>query len=453
MGTKLKRISCGLLVHDGRNWSLYNPSEDVPLVTRTGRVDDLPEEILQALEPFVSVRILVSGEATRLDLVLPRRLAYAKARERILAAAAELTGRESSELIPVPGTSSWYGCRAKFLLTALLDRVQIDTVEDVLAESGVASAGWGSLEFALLAAWLQANEDRTATLLVVGEAFTFDLPAQKRGNPGPHSFSGGLRHFAADAENWIGRLRRGLKDEGGDLHLRVLPLSAASVAADVVLALQKAGFADVSLVNGEPLLRSARTLALKANANRLDALVPIVNPHVPRKRFSHAWIVVPCLLILALPFVGGYCWHARCVSREQACQFSGRAYLPLQDRIQKARTARDAASRAAQSRKQFLSEVLARREPLNDFINMAYFFSKHAGSTVVLEKLEEHGSNVTVTGLCGDPEDGVRMNDALGRFLAEKGMRLVSNDVKDVPTGEGRSVSRFQIVVTSGGAR
>ena len=81
------------------------------------------------------------------------------------------------------------------------------------------------------------------------------------------------------------------------------------------------------------------------------------------------------------------------------------------------------------------------------FIDVAYFFCKWSGESLVLESIEQKGSQIEVRGTYSDPEDGVRLNDGMVEYAKEKNMEIVRNESVHDDGGESAFVNRFKVVV------
>ncbi|MEM7010588.1 MAG: hypothetical protein AAF585_03800, partial [Verrucomicrobiota bacterium] len=197
----------------------------------------------------------------------------------------------------------------------------------------------------------------------------------------------------------------------------------------------------------EALIEGAARQAALGQANQFSAPVPIRNPHVLRKRFSHAFIVVPCLLILMQPllllgFIKGAYQLTMSEFEKTAAQ-----YAPLEARIENAAREKDQAQARYDSAVGVQMNLANRRKPMFAFIHLSYFFSKYAGNTVRLESISETGGVIQIRGIYTDPEDGLSLEEELNTFAADKNLRILRNKVSEQQTADGRIVLALELDV------
>jgi len=437
-----------VMVHDGTKWRLYVPqdashnSQVHELSACEGPAAKLPQALLErAVEAGVrSVRFLVAGELARLDGLVVDGLPFARAVEAMKSGIAEATGAEAEGILPVGRSYSWQGVRKPFSLVA---KFEVDAVEDFKAALdgfGLGCDGFGSLEIALLAVW-QSRSDARAAFAAVGAASALLVPAARGANPGPQTAPCGERHFAIDAGNWTSRLRRLVAPTSGAFHL----LADAGCLGAMTEALREAGYTEIVGEDLEAWLCNAAALALRGRANKVKSVaLPIVNPYEPRKRFSNGWIVAASLFVLALPaaYLGSCSLVASsCHSRSVAeCA----RYLPLEERVKKARKSLDSAQREYASVSAASNGRIKSRRPLRAFIDISYFFCKYSGRTVVLESIVQKGDKIAVEGLYVDPEDGVALNNSLIEYAKSRGIEIVENNSRRDGSGESDFLYRFK---------
>ena len=201
--------------------------------------------------------------------------------------------------------------------------------------------------------------------------------------------------------------------------------------------------ADARALDVEALLGEAAALVATTRPNRLGSAVTLANPWEPRKRFSHAWIVAPCLLILALPYLYTWCAGLGLRAAERRYRAEAAQYLPLEKATEAAQKRKDAAQRAYDAERATQQALAARRLPLAAFVQAAYFFCRHAGQTVILTGLTEHDGIVTATGTCTDQEDDLALNNALTAFAEAEGLRIASYSRETGKDDEGLPLTRF----------
>lgn len=448
MKQKNKGTLRAAMVHDGRKWRLYAPdgasrkAHVAEVASCDGAAGKFPEALAeQAVEAGVrSVRFLVAGELARLDGLAVDGLPFARAAEALRSGIAEATGAEADGIVAVGRSYSWQGVRKPFSLVAKFD---VDAVEDfktALDGFGLVCDGFCSLEAAFLAVW-ESRSDARAAFAAVGATSALLVPAARGANPGPQTAPCGERHFAVDAGSWTSRLRRLVAPTSGSLHLLADPGCREAMAE----ALGEAGYTGVSVEDLEAWLCDAAALALRARANKVkSAALPVVNPYEPRKRFSNGWIVAASLFVLALPAAYlGVCSlvassrHARSVAEAAR-------YLPLEERVNKARKSLESAKREYAAVSAAGNGRIKSRRPLRAFIDVSYFFCRHSGRTVVLESIAQKGDRIAVEGVFADPEDGVALNNSLIEYAKSRGIEIVENNSRRDGRGEGDFLYRFK---------
>lgn len=432
------------LFHDGKQWRLFEGDALQPVCEAPGAADELPEPILTACAGVKSVPIVLSGEVLALDFIPARRSSFDEAQHHVAARLAEISGREADDLVPLFRTLSWRGRRGAVTLAAAFEKLHLETLRETLAETEARPGGFTRFELAAQSLWCARGAEKTASLLVVGEAFTYLVPAARPGNSGPRSFAGGVRHFQSDAENWALRIRRAVPDTSGRLHL--VTASSGIEPQLLVDALREAGYSDVRLETRDAFIHDALAEIRGKRKNTFSDL-PIVNPYEPRKLFSHGWIVIPSVAILLIPFAVAFGMKSYYDGCLQSLRVAEQPHLALESQIRSAEKAAQAAEKELAELEGYRQTLVARRQPLNAFINMAYFFAKHAGGSVCLNSIAEADGRVNISGTFSDPEDGVRLTEKLGEFLEEHQLKLLFHEVKDGVTAEGYQRSSFQITV------
>ena len=421
-----------ILIYDGARWRLPGqpPEAAAP--------DAPPRAWLDTLaQTHADVRVLLDGDLTRLDTALPPRTAWDEAQTIVAQEIADQTGADPASLTPA---GQAYGAgRESAVLAALFPQDRLVALREATEAAGLRFAGAASLALACAAVWRGKDGKARETLLVVGAGQTLVVPPAPAT---PFPVAGGLRHAAVSPEAWLERFTHGARALGPETALRVVALG--ETRADLAATLREAGgFADVRALEAEAFLGEAAALAAAARPNRLDAALPVANPWEPRKRFSHGWIVAPCLAILALPYL--YTWHAGWGLRAAEARYRAEAaqYLPLERATEAAQKRKDAAQRAYDSARATQQALAARRLPLASFVQAAYFFCRHAGATVLLESLAEHDGVVIATGTYADQEDGLALSNALAAFAEAEGLRIANSTNETGKDTEGLPLTRF----------
>ena len=424
------------LIYDGARWRLPGQA---PVAAAP---DAPPRAWLDTLaQTHAAVRVLLDGDLARLDTALPPRTAWDEAQTIVAQEIADQTGADPASLTPA---GQAYGAgRESALLAALFPQDRLVALREATEAAGLRFAGAASLALACAAVWRGKDGKARETLLVVGAGQTLVAPPAPSV---PFPVSAGLRHAAMGASVWLERFTQGARILGAEAALRVVALGEAG--DDLAATLREAGgFADAQALEAEALLGEAAALAAAARPNRLDAPVPVANPWEPRKRFSHAWIVAPCLLILALPYFYTWCEGLGLRAAERRYQAEAAQFLPLERATEAAQRRKDAAQRAYDTARATQQALAARRLPLAAFVQAAYFFCKHAGPTVVLDGLTERGGVVTATGTYVDDEEGLRLREALAAFAEAEGLRLADTKDEAGVDAEGLPLTRFTYTI------
>ena len=199
------------------------------------------------------------------------------------------------------------------------------------------------------------------------------------------------------------------------------------------------------MLERESVYQGAARMAMAAAANSLKPPLPVANPHIPRRRFSHAWIVAPCLLLLALPLLYAAVERQRHRARVRAYNAEAALYLPLEQKIAAAERKKEGLQARYQREAALQQQLAERRKPLAAFINVAYFFSKYAGDSVLLDYIRDTGAAILVSGVYSDPEDGLALNENLATFAAAKGLRITGNKVSEERDSEGAPRLRLDL--------
>ncbi len=424
------------LIYDGARWRLPGQA---PVAAAP---DAPPRAWLDALaKTHAAVRFLLDGEIRRLDVALPPRTRWAEAQALAAQEIADQTGADPASLIPA---GQPYGAgREVALLAVPFPSDRLASLRAAAEAAGLRFAGAASLSLAIAAVWRGQGGNRREALLVVGAGQTVVAPPAPSV---PFPVSAGLRHAAMGASVWLERFTQGARILGAEAALRVVALGEAGGGLAETLR-EAGGFPDVRALDAEACLAEAASLVAGVRPNRLGVAVPVVNPWEPRKRFSNAWIVAPCLLILALPFL--YSGGARLGLRADERRYRAEAarYLPLERATEAAQRRRDAAQRALDAESAAQRALAERRRPLAAFVQVAYFFCKHAGATVVLDGLTERDGVVSVAGSYVDDEEGLRLREALTAFAEAEGLRLVDARDEAGVDGEGLPLTRFAYTI------
>ncbi len=440
---KIPNKRLAVLAYDGRDWSAYAfHGSKIAWFREGGAANSVPGGILNFLreQRIRTVRVLLEGEVRRLETALPAKLSFADVSAMLAHEVAGQSGTDGLGLVCAGGSGSLVGASEPCMLCGAFDRQQVDDLHRQLTGAGLRFDGVGSLELACAAHWNAHRNRDKESLVLFRRDHGFVLPARGLPDqPGPVALSGGLRQVERDPEAWRTRFLRGHRylAKAESLSIFALGADVGEVAPilDSVEELPRASYPDPEIL----MAGAAREAAL-GQANQFSAPVPIRNPHVQRQRFSHAFIVVPCVLILMLPlFVSGllkWSYHLRMNELKAIAA----KYAPLEARI------KDAERRKVQAQARYDSAVAVqqnlaeRRKPLFAFIHLAYFFSKHAGNSVRLDSISDKGGEIEVRGIYTDPEDGLALSAELNRFAADKNLRIVRNRVEERRDAEGRVV-------------
>ena len=327
-------------------------------------------------------------------------------------------------------------------LAGVFETERLAALRDAAAEIGLRFGGVAALSLAVAAAW-RAQPTAKQTLVIVGQGESLVVPPAPAV---PQPVSAGLRHVALSPEAWLERFTHGARGLGADTSLHILALGGD--AEPLVKALhEQGGFADVQALAADPTLKTAITLAASVKANSLRADLPVANPWVPRKRFSNAWIVLPCIVLLALPYL--YTWHEKRSLETATARYQTEAaqYLPLEQSTDAAQKRKAAAQRAYDNERATQQTLAARRRPLAAFVQVAYFFCRNAEPSLVLDTLTEQGGIVTATGTYVDDDEGLRLRAALTVFAEAEGLRLANTKDEAGKDAEGLPIKHFSYTI------
>ncbi len=448
--TKTPNKRLAVLAYDGRDWSAYAfHGGKIAWFREAGAAGSVPSGILTFLreQRIRTARILLPGEVRRLETALPPKLSFAEVSAMLAHEVAGQSGADGTALVCAGGSGSLVGASDPFLLCGAFDRMLVDDLHRQLTEAGLRFDGVGSLELACAAHWNAHRDRETASLVLFLRGHGFMLPARSLPNqPGPVSLSGGLRQVERDPEAWRTRFVRGHRylSKAGSLSVFALGADVGEIAPilDSIEELPRAEYPDP-----EVLMAGAAREAALGQANRFGAPVPIRNPHVLRKRFSHAFIVVPCLLVLMSPLALSGLFKLHFHVKELQYQAVVREYGPLEQRIQDAERQRTQAQARHAAAVALQRNLADRRKPLFAFIHLSYFFSKHAGNSVLLESISDLDGTIEVRGVYTDPEDGLSLEAELNQFAADKDLRIVHNRVEERQATDGRVALALELAV------
>lgn len=448
----MAKKTSAILIHDGSQWWWQDHSQagEAPRAFK-GTLEEPPEDLLQAVSEASLLRFLLAGEVRRLDIALPGggplpgRLRWAEVQALIAQETADLSGADPAGLL-CAGKS--YGLRKSgALLAGVFDRNRIEALHEHVSAAEFSFGGVASLELALLAAWSQRPTAATQALVLVGQRSTLVVPP---GGGVATPIAGGLQHAALDGNSWLTRFTHGARSLTPSTPLRVWSLGEGAETL-VTLLHETGGFADAQALPTAPLLNEAVALAVSARANNLAGALPLVNPYEPRKRFSHGWIVAPCVVLLALPFLYGWLEDFRLQQATKAYSEEAEQYLPLEKAIKDAQKKKESVQKALSAEEATQKALADRRRPLAAMVHMAYFFSRHAGYSLILESLEESGGTIVARGHFSDPEDYPRLNESLTAFCTETGLRVVRIAIEPGKDAEGLAVSAINLVIDTSG--
>ena len=453
-------------IHDGQAWHLLSGSElKERIAPIAGPANRLPQALVDqaAAAQSRSVRFLFADGVHRMEGAIPGGMSLDRANEVIRASVAEETGAETDGLVVAGLSMSWGGVRKPFTLAGTCDGGVAEEFHAALDEAGIVCAGFASLELAMLAVWRNrldgrdavyrdregrtaARPARTASLVIVGSGSSFIVPAPRPANPGPQTAPCGMRHFAMDPANWLSRFQRGTSAIGKEapVHVAVMPESRS----DVVAALVSAGYADVIAESRDAWLEAAARAVLLDKPNRVRGVaVPVANPYEPRKRFPNRWLLLVAAAVLALPALFRWACVAQTDRTCAALTAESVKYIPVEDRIKKAQKALASARAQLAAETAYRKRMVGMRRPLVAFVDVAYFFCKHAGRSLTLDAIEQKGDRIEVRGTFTDPEDGVRLNDGLLAYAKGRGIEIVKNESAHEEGGDRAFVNRFSVVL------
>ncbi len=464
---KKNRGKCrGVAIHDGRAWRLLS-GDDMKerIVPIPGPADKLPQILVdQAVSASCrSVRFLVSGDVHRMEGAIPDGMSLDGANDVIRASIGEATGMEADGLLVAGLSMTWGGVRKPFTLAGKFDGDMVEDFHAALAEAGVGCDGFASLEQAMLAVWKDSLDGklapfrdregrnmprppRNASLVIVGAGQSFLVPGPRGANSGPQTVACGLRHFSADPSNWLARFQRAMGGMDREAPIRVVAMS--ELRDGIVSTLVAAGYRNATAENADDWMSAAARTAMIARPNRTHGVsVPVVNPYEPHKKFSHGWLVAVALAILALPAAFRWASARLADAKCRRIATASARYRPVEDKIKKAKKALVAAEREQSEELASQRERIASRRPLVSFIDVAYYFCKHSGESLMLDSIVQRGDRIEVHGAFSDPEDGVRLNKGILEYARRKGIEVVKNESANEADGDSSFVSSFAITL------
>lgn len=447
---KIANSRLAVLAFDGREWSAFSFRDEVTGHREPGDANAIPAGVLGFLleNGIRSVRILLEGEVRRLETAPPPGLSFDESSALLANEVAEQSGTEGGNLICAGGGGDLVGALEPCMLCGAFERKRIDGLRLQLAGAGLQFDGVGSLELACAAHWNAHRSRDNSSLVLMGRDHRFVLPARcLPDQPGPMSLAGGVRQVERDPEAWLTRFARSNRYLLGGASLSVCALGGEIDQVAALLAEIK-GLPEPDYPDPGTLLAGAARQAAQGRANRSDAPVPLRNPFVPRKRFSHAFIAIPCVFVLAVSFLVPWCL-SRLVLYTVRSDYEGlvEAYGPLEKRIEKAHQEKQQVQARYDAAVGLQQKLADRRKPLYGFIHLAYFFSKHAGNSVRLESIAEKGGLIEVRGIYTDPEDGLDLNAELNDFAADKDLHIRRNRVAERPGEAGGIVLALELDV------
>lgn len=438
-----------VLIHDGQEWLLFSGDEyNATLrVNALGTAEHIPDSILEKAseEHIQDVRILLSGEVQRLETDLPSKLNFAEVNRIIAAEVGDMSSVDPSALLTAGGRFKRFGRKDHVVLSGVFSQPKIEDYHHQLQDMGIHLGGVASLELACMVTWQSFQQKQLETFVIVGHTYDFVMSGKKSlDNPGPVSFSGGSRYWDMDEAEWLTRFQRSTRFLDKRLPLHVLTLSSSHTGVESTL--RQGGYENLQRVERDGFYALAAQSVMTVAANSLRASIPVVNPYEPRKRFSHAWIIIPSLMIMCAPFIYQYHEETRSEGRTKSYQNEAAQYLPLEKAMKTAIQNKQSAQRVYQTEISLQHALANKRKPMVAFIHVSYFFCKYAGHSVMLNQITEGQDEVSAVGTFSDPEDGVRLNEDLGYFTKKMGLRIRQANVSESLDEEGNVLSQFEFV-------
>ena len=445
-----KRKKQAVLIYDGTRWLLWPAEAEAPAAEADGPDDTLPPAVTEALlELQINwVRILTEGGLCRPDIPVPDKMRAADAATLVLQEAADISGEDVNDFICAGKPFTWTGTPDAALLAGVYRRPRVLALKQCLDSLGIGFDGIASLELACMLSGERDGASPHATLIVGTDAsLAVPSPRPRPLHSGPQPFSGGLRHITADADSWAARFRRIVTcfDRNRPLSLLVLGADTDSTAAQLLC--DTCGFRDVRPVDRCRIFARAAQLVLSVRTNTAAARLPVTNPYVPRKRFSHAWYLVPALIMLCLPPAIRFQIDRKSATETATLQEILAEKQALSARIKAAEALTAKAKKAYEAdaaKRMALGEC---RRPLSAAVQTAYFFCRFAGRTVLLQEMTERDGVVQIKGIYADPEDGLRMNADLTAYAKENGLRILKNTTGIAQDDEGMPASNFEMIL------
>jgi hypothetical protein len=203
-----------------------------------------------------------------------------------------------------------------------------------------------------------------------------------------------------------------------------------------------------TLVDYTDIREKLSHLSTHTKVNCFSSPLSIVNDKVPRKLFSHLFIIVPVLITLLVPFLY---WGAAEYSFSQKMRKLDQTiaqYIPLEKSLNKAKQERKKIQAVMAGVRAEKAALLARRRPLHAFIHMAYFFSKFGGHIVKLNYLGDTGrQSLRIKGVYIDPERRVEMKSRLDEFVKTKQLKIVQDNFSGEFDRHGKYVLVLDMII------
>jgi len=431
----MKDKKVGVLFFDNTNWHgviysnhTYEHKDDC------GFSEDIPRSLAEWLKDngVEHVRLLISAEIQRIDTKLPAKISYADGSAMLSNELSILTGIDAATFHCSAVRSSTLGANDDYLLVSGFEHEYISNFREKLRAWGFIFDGVCSLELAFLAYCTNKYNINYESFIVFSNSFAFALPGnQHLQKIGTISLQGGTNNAKNDYDNWVDRLQKRIHHIDDCNNIVFLSFDDEDSIVEKAL---KEIFPNDALtnINYNDIRDKLAHLTIHSKINSFDESVSVVNTHIPRKKFSHFFIIIPSMLILLIPLIYWGLSSIYLHFQVKSIDASIKQYLPIESKYNDAKKRRKTTTAKIKrifETKRFLIE---RRKPLYAFIHVTYFFSKYASNTVTLYSIKDIGNNnIQIIGIYQDPEDGLAMNSKLDEFIKDKKLMITKNRVSE----------------------
>ena len=441
----------GVLYFDGLSWyGVVYSSHSYVHWPGSSQDESVPDELMEWLKGngVKHVRLLLSTEVQLLDFAVPEKMGYEETAMLLSNELSIITGEDSEDIICSAVSSLNLGMKDHYLLVGSFHKSTVDGFRRKLEEAGFLFDGIGCLELSFFAYCSNKYNINYDSFIVFGESHSFALPGnQHLKRVGPMSLPGGRRNAELDYSGWLLKVEKRLRNLNECSAVYCLIVNPESRALQNGLE-ELLSEDSVTLVDYTDIREKLSHLSTHTKVNCFSSPLSIVNDKVPRKLFSHLFIIVPVLITLLVPFLY---WGAAEYSFSQKMRKLDQTiaqYIPLEKSLNKAKQERKKIQAVMAGVRAEKAALLARRRPLHAFIHMAYFFSKFGGHIVKLNYLGDTGrQSLRIKGVYIDPERRVEMKSRLDEFVKTKQLKIVQDNFSGEFDRHGKYVLVLDMII------